>query len=214
MEAGMSVKERLRTFVQSGREAVKEGLEARRWPSRPQSINVEITSICDSKCIHCPRHDMDRPMRPMPMELFKKLVDEAATLGVPDLCPNGFGEIMTMKSIEEHMAYLDSKEHKFRIIINSNGYRMSEEKIESLIRHKVHLLNICIDGASAAVSEKVRIGLKLADIEHNIQTLMRIRRERGLEHPLVRVGMVVIPQNEHEVGTFVEKWKGQVDFLG
>lgn len=210
----MSAKERLRNLWQGGLEAIKEGIESQRWPERPQSINLEVTSICDSKCIHCPRHEMDRPMRPMPLELFRKIVDEAAELGVPEICPNGFGEIMTMKSIDEHLAYLDSKPHKFRVIINTNGFRMTEDKIESLVRHKVQLLNICIDGATAKTAEAIRVNLKLADIEHNIRALMRIRRERGLKFPQVRVGMVLIPQNLHEVDAFIAKWRDEVDFLG
>src|SRR5687768_12636600 len=44
------------------------------WPRRPEAINFEITSICDAKCIHCPREEMDRRMKPMDLALFRKMV--------------------------------------------------------------------------------------------------------------------------------------------
>lgn len=210
----MSARDRFREIFKQGSETIKEGIESQYWPLRPQSLNIEITAICDSKCVHCPREAMDRPMRPMPEDLFRRIVDQAAEMKIPEICPNGFGEIMTLKSIESHLAYIRSKSHRFRIVMNTNGFRMSGEKLESLLRHEVDLLNICIDGATKAVAEAVRVNLKLDSIEENILTLMRMRRERGLERPKIRVGMVVIPQNEHEVGAFAEKWRGKVDFVG
>ena len=157
---------------------------------------------------------MDRPMRPMPEELFRRIVDQAAAMKIPEICPNGFGEVMTLKSIENHLSYIRSKSHRFRIVMNTNGFRMSGEKLESLLRHEVDLLNICIDGATKEVAEAVRVNLKLDAIEENILTLMRLRRERNLSLPKIRVGMVIIPQNQHEVDAFVGKWKGKVDYIG
>jgi MoaA/NifB/PqqE/SkfB family radical SAM enzyme len=74
----MHARERFRSILKHGSETIKEGIEAQFWPSRPQSLNIEVTAICDSKCIHCPREAMDRPMRPMSEELFRKIVDQAA----------------------------------------------------------------------------------------------------------------------------------------
>ena len=64
----------------------KDLLESRHWPARPESINFEITAACDAKCIHCPRLDMDRPMKAMSMDLFRRMVDQASRLeGEPAL---------------------------------------------------------------------------------------------------------------------------------
>jgi len=184
------------------------------WPSRPESLNFEITSICDAKCIHCPREEMDRRMKPMDLALFRKMVDQAAELGVPELVPNGYGEILTMRNVEEYLGYISSKAHPFRVVINTNGYRMTEEKIELFFKHRVHLLNICVDGATAETAEKVRVQLELEQIEQNIHRVMALRRERGTDHPRIRVGMIVIPQNRHEVNAFLTKWRGVVDYVG
>ena len=195
-------------------QTVKEAAQSFRWPNRPQAINIEITSICDARCIHCPRESMDRSQRPMELALFKKLVDEAAELGVPDLCPNGFGEILTMKTFDEHLAYVRSKSHRFRILVNSNGFRMDDDKIESFLRHEVDLLNVTLDGATAETFEKIRVRLKLDQIEDNIKRLIQKRDARGLKFPKVRLSMVAIPQNMHEREAFLQKWRGVADFVG
>jgi MoaA/NifB/PqqE/SkfB family radical SAM enzyme len=192
----------------------KVGLSSARWPQRPDSINFEITSICDAKCIHCPRQGMDRTMKPMDFTLFKKMVDQAAEMGVPELYPNGYGELLTMRNLDDYLEYISDREHRFRVCINTNGFRMTEEKIELFIKHKVHLLNICMDGATAETAEAIRVQLKLDEIEKNIHRLMAIRKERGLDYPKVRAGIIVIPQNRHEVTQFCAKWKGVVDYVG
>ena len=194
--------------------AVKSSFTSRKWPDRPEKLAFEITSICDSKCIHCPRHEMDRPMRPMEFELFKKMIDQAVDLEIPELCPNGYGEIMTLRNMDQYFSYISSKGFPFRITINTNAFRMTDEKIETLIRHKVSLLNICIDGATAETFENIRIGLKLQQIEDNVLRLMKMREERNLDFPKVRIGFVKIPQNEKEIPSFIEKWTGKVDFVG
>jgi RNase P/RNase MRP subunit p30 len=98
--------------------------------------------------------------------------------------------------------------------MNTNGFRMSGEKLESLLRHEVDLLNICIDCATKEVAESIRINLKMDSIDNNILELMKLRKERGLSYPKIRAGMVVIPQNQHEVEAFAKKRQGKVDFVG
>jgi radical SAM protein with 4Fe4S-binding SPASM domain len=156
---------------------------------------------------------MDRPMSAMRFDIFKKLIDEAAELGVPELRPNGYGEILVLKNLEEYLEYISGKRHRFRVIINTNGHRLSDDKIELFIRHRTHTLNITIDGATKETAQAIRVGLSTEQIEDNIQRLMATRRKRGLAYPKVRVGMVVISQNVHEADAFLAKWNGKVDHV-
>ena len=194
--------------------ALKEGVGSLSWPTRPQALNFEITAICDARCIHCPREDMERSQRTMEMSLFKKMVDQAAEMKIPDLCPNGFGELLTMRNLDEHLAYMRSKEHEFRILINTNGFRMTDDKIDSFLNHRVDLLNITLDGATAETFEAIRLKLKLGQIEDNIRRLVAERAKRGQIYPKVRVGMIVMPQNQHEMQMLRDKWEGVVDYVG
>jgi len=157
---------------------------------------------------------MDRAVRPMAFELFKKVVDEAADLRVPDLVPNGYGEILTMPRMGEYLAYVRSKRHDFRLVLNTNGYNMTDAKIELLFEHRVNVLNITIDGATAETAQQIRVGLKTERIEKNIHQIMRLRRERGLDYPKIRVGMILIKENEHEMQAFLTKWSGVTDYVG
>jgi molybdenum cofactor biosynthesis enzyme MoaA len=200
--------------VLQAKSIVKDLLESGKWPRRPQQLNFEITAACDAKCIHCPRQEMDRPKRHMPWELFQRMTDQAAEMEIPDLFPNGYGEILLIKNLGDYFDYIASKRHRFRIICNTNGHMMTDEKIDLFIKHKVRLLNITIDGATPETAQTVRVGLDTLRIESNIHRLLARRRALGQQFPRVRVGMVLIRQNEHEADAFLRKWTGVVDYVG
>jgi MoaA/NifB/PqqE/SkfB family radical SAM enzyme len=194
--------------------SVREGFASLRWPSRPESINLELTAICDARCIHCPRHDMDRSQRPMNFQLFKRIIDQAAELRVPTITPNGFGEVLTMRNLADYIAYIRSKTHRFHILVNTNGQRLDEEKRRLFLDHEVDLLNITLDGATPETFDKIRDQLSLTQIEENIHAFLEERRRRGAALPKLRIGIIVIPQNEHEVAQVLEKWRNVADYVG
>ena len=196
---------------------LKNLVESRHWPRRPESLNFEITAACDAECIHCPRLEMDRAMRVMPRELFHRLVDEAAEMQIPSLYPNGYGEICTLpvKRLAEYLEYITSRtSHKFRIFVNTNGNMMDEARIDLFIKHRVHSVNVTIDGATAATAESIRRKLSFERIEENIHLLLRKRREAGKSRPWVRVGMVAMAETIPEIPAFLERWHGVADFVG
>jgi MoaA/NifB/PqqE/SkfB family radical SAM enzyme len=204
------------SLLSAARAVGKDLLESRHWPARPESINFEITAACDARCIHCPRLDMDRPMKAMPMDLFHRMVDQASALKVTQLCPNGYGEICTipMRLLAPYFDYMSAGSWPFKVIINTNGYRMNAERADLFIEHGVHLINVTIDGATAATAEAIRVGLKFDDIEANIRNLLARRDAAGKRYPKVRVGMVAMPETLREGEAFLARWRGVADFVG
>jgi radical SAM protein with 4Fe4S-binding SPASM domain len=202
----MSIKETLHN--------IKQSFESSKWRERPQSLNIEVTAACDARCIHCPRQEMDRPKTPMNFELFKKVIDEAAEMKIPELCPNGFGELLVLKDLEKYIAYMRSTKHRFRILVNTNGNRFFKEQREIFFKYEVDHVNICLDGATHETMEKVRPKLNAPQIEDNILSFYKEREEKGVKKPQMRLGFVVIPQNEHECQDFLKKWEGKVDKVG
>src|SRR5687768_18596097 len=51
-------------------------------PTLPEIVQIESTNICNAKCVFCPRDDMHRKQGIMSFDLFKKIVEECAGLGI------------------------------------------------------------------------------------------------------------------------------------
>lgn len=57
-------------------------VQPNRWqPTPAPAIAIENTSVCNSRCVFCPNGIMQRPRQAMPMEIFKKTVDDAIAVG-------------------------------------------------------------------------------------------------------------------------------------
>ena len=73
----------LRHALRFGKHYLQRSFEKNRStaPAAP-GISFETTSVCNSRCVFCPNGAMERPRQKMPMEIFKKAVDEAIGMGV------------------------------------------------------------------------------------------------------------------------------------
>jgi len=182
---------------------------------RPHHVAIEVTAACNARCIMCPRHEMDRPMRPMDLTLFRKIVDECAALGVREIALNGYGEIFTMRPerYREYIGYVRTRAPRVRVIVNTNAHGMDEAAARFLVESGVHTVHTDVDGATAGTFERIRKHLSLARVEANIQRLVAIRQDLRARRPTVRVGMIAMPENRHEIPAFLEKWQGKVDFV-
>ncbi len=150
----------------------------------------------------------------MNFDLFKKIIDQAAAMKIPRLRMNGYGELLVLKDIEKYFEYIRKKNHFFLIELNTNGNRMSDDKINLFLRMQVHAINISIDGATKATAEAIRIRLNFDQIEANIHRLLALRRKAGLKRPKLRVTMIVIDRNRQEAEQFIDRWRGIADFVG
>jgi Radical SAM superfamily len=61
------------------RRAVWERLQALR--RIPRALHIEGTNICNAKCVFCAYPQMERPKQTMPMDEFRRIVDEYVAMG-------------------------------------------------------------------------------------------------------------------------------------
>src|SRR6476469_6627314 len=76
-----------------------------RAPRMPEIVQIESTNICNAKCVFCPRDDMHRRQGIMSLELFKKIVDECAELGITHVRVHNYGEAFVDRKLVEKVRY-------------------------------------------------------------------------------------------------------------
>jgi sulfatase maturation enzyme AslB (radical SAM superfamily) len=183
--------------------------------SFPIRLNIEVTSICNAKCIMCPRHLMDRKMEIMPFEMYSKILREAKKLGIKELVLNGYGELFTAKvEYKKIISHALDIIPDAKIIINTNASLMNEEVSKFLIEKRVHDVHVDIDGATKETFEKIRENLKYEAVAGNVRKLIELRKASGKSRPRVRVGIIRQKENEHEIKAFYDQWIGVADYFG
>jgi len=61
------------------RQEIQKHLEKMR--GRPQRLHIEGTNICNAKCTFCAYPQMERPKQTMPMDQFRRVIDEYVAMG-------------------------------------------------------------------------------------------------------------------------------------
>jgi Radical SAM superfamily/Iron-sulfur cluster-binding domain len=180
-----------------------------RAPRLPEIVQIESTNICNAKCVFCPRDEMHRRQGVMSFELFRKIVDDCAALGITHVRVHNYGEPFIDRRLVEKVQY--AKEKGIREVgMISNGSLITEEVARGMIAAGLDAINISVDAAGAEVFESTRIGLKYDKVIANVERLVRIRAEMGRRRPKLILSFVR-QNNSADEQAFIEHWKSIAD---
>jgi radical SAM protein with 4Fe4S-binding SPASM domain len=180
-----------------------------RAPSMPEIVQIESTNICNAKCVFCPRDDMHRKQGIMSVELFRKIVDEAAELGITHIRMHNYGEAFIDKRLVEKVRYAKDKGIK-EVGVISNGSLITEKVARGMIEAGLDAINISVDASGKEVFESTRIGLKYDKVIANIERLVRLRAESGMRRPKLILSFVR-QNNSTDEQAFIEHWRTIAD---
>jgi len=180
-----------------------------RAPSMPEIVQIEATNICNAKCVFCPRDDMHRRQGIMSLELFKKIVDECAELGITHVRMHNYGEAFVDRKLVEKVRYAKQKGIK-EVGMISNGSLITEPVARGMIDAGLDAINISVDASGKEVFESTRIGLKYDKVIANIERLLRLRGESGKRRPKLILSFVR-QNNSADEQAFIEHWKTIAD---
>lgn len=142
----------------------------------PDTVQIETTNACNSRCIICPHKKMGRSIKTMDNNIFKKVIDECAKFNCGNVHLHNFGEPLLDTNIVQRIKYAKDKGLP-RIKIFSNGSLLSQEMSENLIKAGLDEIKISFDGANKEEYEKIRYPLKFDLVVNNIRDLIFIRNK-------------------------------------
>lgn len=180
-----------------------------RAPRLPEIVQIEATNICNAKCVFCPRDEMHRRQGIMSLELFKKIVDECAELGITHVRMHNYGEAFMDRKLVEKVRYAKAKGIR-EVGMISNGSLITELVARGMIDAGLDAINISVDASGKEVFEATRIGLKYDKVIANIERLLRLRAESGKRRPKLILSFVR-QNNSADEQAFIEHWRSIAD---
>jgi radical SAM protein with 4Fe4S-binding SPASM domain len=189
-----------RLLVASGRE---------RATRLPDIVQIESTNLCNAKCVFCPRDEMHRRQGIMEMDLFRKIVDECAALGITHVRVHNYGEPFLDKQLVEKVRYAKAKGIR-EVGMISNGSLIDEDVARGMIDAGLDAINISVDASGKETFERTRVNLKYDDVIGNIKTLVRLRGEAGKARPKLILSFVR-QDNSADEQRFIDEWKQIAD---
>ena len=175
----------------------------------PDIVQIESTNLCNAKCVFCPRDEMHRRQGVMDFDLFAKIVDECAELGITHVRVHNYGEAFLDRHLTEKVRYAKQKGIK-EVGMISNGSLITEEIAAGMIDAGLDAINISVDAAGKEVFERTRLNLEYDTVINNIRTLARLRKERGRTHPKLILSFVR-QDNSADEQAFIDEWSKVAD---
>lgn len=194
----------------------------RRWREDPATftvgpfpihLDIESTDVCNLRCPFCATTtDNWGPVKPgyMQMGLFKRIIDEGADNGLCSIKLSFRGEPMLHQQLPEMVSYAKEK-GIMDIYFNTNGTMLREDSIRRLIDAGLDRISISFEGTTKEVYESKRVGAKYEEVIENVRTLRRIREEKGVTYPKIRIQTVMLPDLKDDFSKYVDFWSELAD---
>lgn len=180
-----------------------------RSPLLPEIVQIESTNMCNAKCVFCPRDEMHRVQGVMSLDLFRKVVDECAELGITHVRMHNYGEAFMDRRLVEKIAYAKQKGIR-EVGMISNGSLITESVARAMIEAGLDAINISVDAGGREVFESTRLGLNYDKVIANIERIVRVRAELGKRRPKLILSFVR-QNNSADEQAFIEHWKNIAD---
>jgi len=180
----------------------------------PGSLQIEPTNHCNLNCTCCSLSRSQRARGYMNLGLFQKIVDDASQVGVRLVHMYLHGEPMLHPQIVEMIRCVKSKGLAVRL--TTNGMLFNRSTTEAILRSGVdrtdHIV-FSVLGHSRAVHEGIMRGVDHDTVLENIHGVLALRKDLGMNGPVVEVVFYTMPENEHEKERYYNHWRGVVDHV-
>jgi MoaA/NifB/PqqE/SkfB family radical SAM enzyme len=166
----------------------------------PTYIQLEPVGQCNLRCQMCPiqfRKDgpPNGPPAFMDFDLFTRIID-----GLPhlqELHLQGLGEPMMHPRFADMVAY--AARRGITVSTNSNLTLLNPARAERCVTSGLDTVHVSIDGATPETYEHIRVRAHLDRVLRNVDLLRDARRRLGSARPHLRLVMVLMRQNLHEL---------------
>lgn len=169
----------------------------------PIHLDIETSSIRNLRCPMCLcTVELEKGEKSnikyglMSWELYKKIIDEAARIGVYSIKLNWRGEPTLNEKLVDMVRYAKEK-GILDIMINTNAVKLNKDLSDALINAGLDKIFFSIDSIDPDKYSKIRVGAKFEQVIQNIKYFAAYNEEAG--HPVfIRIQKVLMTDTEAE----------------
>ncbi|PKL84748.1 MAG: hypothetical protein CVV22_11205 [Ignavibacteriae bacterium HGW-Ignavibacteriae-1] len=174
----------------------------------PELIGIEISSICNLSCVHCPpQTESSSPKHSMmDYDLFLKIIDEIDSVGKRRIALHKDGEPLIYPKIINVLERLKLN-HEHEVYLTSNAHKLNKSISESILKNRVDIINFSLGAATEPFYKKVRGG-NFGYVIKNIIAFLEMS-ENYKTKPLIKIQIINLPEfpeMAEELKLFKEFW--------
>jgi len=163
-----------------------------------ESVIIENSSLCGANCVMCLRDNANYYYGIMPLDLYKKSINDILSCGINDFAFCAFGDPLMDNFLEERLRFIKESSPNAKIGLTTTGHLLNEKNADLLCKY-VDFVKISNYGFSKKTYESVHRGsLKYEKVKQNIDIFLSIPNR-----PKTTLTFLVLPENEKDI----DEWK-------
>lgn len=174
----------------------KKSLKNRPW----RLFQVESAIACNLKCVMCPWREIAKKATAqgiMTAEIWEAIRPYLSQVQSVDF--TGGGEPLLQPRLAEWIA--DATKAGCETGFLSNGLLLKEEKLKKILDAGINWICISMDGATAGMYNKIRVG---SNFDRVCENVANIRRLRAGNIPKTMINFVLMDINSHQMEEMVQ----------
>jgi radical SAM protein with 4Fe4S-binding SPASM domain len=177
----------------------------------PIHLDIELNTTCNYECKKCFQSFDPPDPEFMPLETYRKIIDEGAKKGLCSVKLNYRGEPLCYPHIVEAVKYAKEK-GIIDVMFNTNGSLLTLEKNYKLMEGGLDKLIVSIDDHRENVYTQFQGG-KLCVVLNNIKNLQVMKSFHNYSTPLVRIQKVNRPELQDKNEEYIEFMRPYADHI-
>lgn len=201
MASGIYLEERMSSLQLDGNKLIHHLDRVNDWTQSKEIAPIYVafspTSYCNHHCIFCVYHYKEFKPIFFPLERYKTLSREMASMGVRSLFFAGDGDPLLNKSCHEMVEV--SKAHGIDVALNTNGRLLSKKNIPIFVRD-LSFIRISMNAGTSASYAHIH-GTREEDFNEVVENLKMLVNEKKQSNSKITIGVqcVLLSQNQNEI---------------
>ena len=178
-----------------GKVARKRTEQKRLW----RLLQVEAAFACNLRCVMCPWREMAKEATNqgiMTQEIWQAIRPYLPRARSVDF--TGGGEPLLQPRLAQWIAEATAAGCETGFL--SNGLLLGEEKLEKILEAGIDWICVSMDGATAEIYHKIRIGSNFERVCQNVANIARLRENK---RPKTMINFVLMNMNFHQMEEIV-----------
>lgn len=169
-----------------------------RHSGMPAAFSIESSALCNLKCPECitGSGQLLRTKGLMEFGLFRSVIEQTRKKSLW-IQLHFQGEPFLNPLLVDMIAF--ATQNKMHSSISTNGHFLTEKIAENIVDAGLSRIIISIDGISQDVYETYRTNGNLLQVTEGIRTLVRTRKQKKVNHPLIVIQFLVFSHNQHQM---------------
>ncbi len=147
-----------------------------RDPRRPILLELELTNVCNLRCVYCTSPLGLRPRGFMHRTIFDRALAGIEALGINRVRVIGNGEPTLHPQFAEFIRQLAGTTPFLAVLTNAQ-WRRPDEIVDALVQAPVQMIEVSVDGIDKIGYEAARIAGRFEALLANLETLQRRKRQ-------------------------------------